>query len=541
MSFIVSNLYTAFDWVINSSLKVSILIVAIFLIRKLMKGKTSPKLNHILWLIVMLRMIIPDIYQSGFNIYKYSSSFNKDMHAIEASYGKFNQIDINSIEYIANEVDSSYSNQTNSPLKGINIKSIFFFIWFIGVSLILGITLIINLNFLSKISRGNIIRKASVIDILDKCKEDMGVSKDILIIEADQVKSVGILGFFNPRILFPEGLISKLDDDNLRYVFLHELSHLKRKDIMTNWVISILTAFHWFNPIVWYGFYKMREDSEICCDSLVMTYLRKDEAINYGYTIIKLAENLSRKSIMPVSASIAGNKSQTKRRISMIKMFSKYPYKLSVTAILIIALSVTIAFVGAKDNTNSSVISSNEVVVYTTHSNELYKNGVSAMEVGKRLREGLEKEGFNCTFIEVPMHTKRENAFPTSKELIKNNVKDYSNKVLIDVHIDYGLFDVNQTISPDVELKEGIHIFLGKDNPNFNSNNEFAKLLLEELKEKNMKHEPIILVKQGNFNQNLSSKALGIQVGTSNATKKEIDEYLTALTSSLKKVIPNLR
>lgn len=91
-----------------------------------------------------------------------------------------------------------------------------------------------------------------------------------------------------PRLLIPYGIINKLSEEEKRYVFLHELAHLKRKDNLINWIMVLVQALHWFNPIVWYAFYKMREDCEVACDADVLSLLNPAEHKKYGETIINL-------------------------------------------------------------------------------------------------------------------------------------------------------------------------------------------------------------------------------------------------------------
>ncbi len=82
-------------------------------------------------------------------------------------------------------------------------------------------------------------------------------------------------------------IIENIDSDEFRYIVLHELSHLKRKDIFINWIVTLLQCIYWFNPIVLYGLFKMKQDCELACDTHVISYLESLEGIRYGDTLIK--------------------------------------------------------------------------------------------------------------------------------------------------------------------------------------------------------------------------------------------------------------
>ena len=41
-----------------------------------------------------------------------------------------------------------------------------------------------------------------------------------------------------------------------------------------------LLILNWFNPILWYAYYAMREDQEIACDNLALTFINPEEKLH---------------------------------------------------------------------------------------------------------------------------------------------------------------------------------------------------------------------------------------------------------------------
>ena len=78
-----------------------------------------------------------------------------------------------------------------------------------------------------------------------------------------------------------------------------------------------LILLNWFNPILWYAYFCMREDQELACDAYALTFIDKEEQIAYGHTIITLLEHYSYQ--VPSLANLSRNKRTLKRRIVMIK------------------------------------------------------------------------------------------------------------------------------------------------------------------------------------------------------------------------------
>jgi hypothetical protein len=140
--------------------------------------------------------------------------------------------------------------------------------------------------------------------------------------------------------LLPVGLTRSFSQEELRYVFLHELSHIKRRDILTGWLMTALQILHWFNPLVWLAFHRMRVDRELACDALALSYAKEEENQPYGRTIIKLLEGFGCSTWAPSMAGTVENKNQMKERISMIAKFRKTSHGPALAGVLFIALGL---------------------------------------------------------------------------------------------------------------------------------------------------------------------------------------------------------
>ena len=163
---------------------------------------------------------------------------------------------------------------------------------------------------------------APMMDLLEDCKEQMGVHAPVTLVETSQVGSPALFGFMRPRLLLPVGLTRTFSLAELRFIFLHELAHLKRYDILTAWVMAGLQVMHWFNPLVWLAFHRMRVDRELACDALALSYARENENQSYGRTIIKLLEGFGSSAWAPGMAGTLENQNQLRERIGMIAKFN---------------------------------------------------------------------------------------------------------------------------------------------------------------------------------------------------------------------------
>jgi len=78
------------------------------------------------------------------------------------------------------------------------------------------------------------------------------------------------IGFLRPAIVLPEWLLKETPAEELKYIVLHELAHLRRRDDWTNLAQQIVKALLFFLPSVWWIERKLALDREIACDDAVL-------------------------------------------------------------------------------------------------------------------------------------------------------------------------------------------------------------------------------------------------------------------------------
>jgi|GEM_PF-4838109 hypothetical protein len=80
------------------------------------------------------------------------------------------------------------------------------------------------------------------------------------------LQSPFLLGLWNPLIIFPEKLASKLSDEEIEAIFTHENSHLLWKDNLMQWIILFLQTLFWFIPFKNKWLRKAHFYREVGCD-----------------------------------------------------------------------------------------------------------------------------------------------------------------------------------------------------------------------------------------------------------------------------------
>jgi beta-lactamase regulating signal transducer with metallopeptidase domain len=306
-------------WIWRASWQASLVVILVALAQAVFHRQLNPKCRHGLWLLVVFRLLLPCSVQTELSIFNWVSGK-------WPAFSTYPSVDTNAHVVSGGVVitePASTDPTASLPKKPQTWWAIARWTW-LGGSMFLGAHLILSTWGLRRaIYRQRPITDGAVLDLLEDCKTEMAVRTPITLVETPRVDSPALLGFIRPRLLLPAGLARHFSQAELRYVFLHELGHLKRSDIPLNWLLSLLLIVHWFNPLVWYAFSRLRGDRELACDALALAHARESDREPYGQTIIKLLEHFNRPAVAPGLLGILETKNQIKQRIQMIAIFRR--------------------------------------------------------------------------------------------------------------------------------------------------------------------------------------------------------------------------
>ena len=103
---------------------------------------------------------------------------------------------------------------------------------------------------------------------------------------ADHIQSPFVWGLWRPRIYLP----SDLEGEEREYIILHERTHIARLDHLTRPLAWLALCIHWFNPLVWLAFYLSGHDMEMACDEAVLDRLGSEIRKDYCTSLVRFAE-----------------------------------------------------------------------------------------------------------------------------------------------------------------------------------------------------------------------------------------------------------
>ncbi|MGS0745807.1 M56 family metallopeptidase [Syntrophomonas erecta subsp. sporosyntropha] len=354
---------SVFNWVILSSLMGSILIFLILGLKFIFKNKMGANWQYYIWFLLLLRLIIPFTPESPLSMYNlikvgsFETILSEQVDSFVPANNPLSQAgDATSI--LGTDANTSLALKSAPVVTSdevINRRTILILLWMIGTILLAGYTVFINLKLWYQIKNDPKINNSSIIYTLEVCKSEMGIFHSIPLVTTNKIRTPALFGLINSTLLLPNSIIKNLTDDELKYIILHELAHWKRKDIIINWITVILQILHWFNPVIWYGFYRMHQDCELACDALVLSSLNPEKRKAYGHTIIRVLEMTFIPQWIPGTTRMLTGKSHIKRRIGMISNYKRGSLSISIAAVVIV---VVVGLIGCTNAQNADVLPS---------------------------------------------------------------------------------------------------------------------------------------------------------------------------------------
>ncbi len=107
-------------------------------------------------------------------------------------------------------------------------------------------------------------------EILRRVADRAGMHGRVKLMLSQDSMEPGIFGVWRPRLIWPEGLSKRLEDEHIAAIVAHELMHVRRRDNLTAMLHMAVEAVFWFHPMVWWMERRLMEERERACDEAVV-------------------------------------------------------------------------------------------------------------------------------------------------------------------------------------------------------------------------------------------------------------------------------
>lgn len=305
---------------LNHVITVSIVILAIILLRVILGNHISPTIRYGLWLLVVLKLLVPvTFFETGFSLNGLvedgiKTANNQPKSSVsETISDKENFVDevfssSTSLNRVFEDTDSAsgmvsdvaYVESDHSEMIS---KILFLGIWLSGAVVLAFVLIGSNLHLYLKIKKQRVLLQEPEIPL------------NVYLTECVRVPCM--FGGIRPSIYLTEECLA--DEEMKRHILTHEYVHYRQKDHLWAVIRSLCLVLYWYHPLVWVAVKLSGTDSELSCDWNTIKLLGEENRGTYGRTLIKIScENSKMKNPLMCATGISNDAKEVKKRLQIL-------------------------------------------------------------------------------------------------------------------------------------------------------------------------------------------------------------------------------
>jgi bla regulator protein blaR1 len=334
---IIDSLYDFSDWgtsfIVATTVSAALLSAVVCPINLLARRWLTAGQMSLLWGLVLLRLLVPIGPASALSFQNFFEGEGQRVRTAAASpttmESWMSSPRTTSYEDIASSkrIEVAVSDKTQVPsaqpaasteaeipgfvLLGYSLL----LVWSCGALFVVLTSIVKIWRFSRRVSHAPLCHDQRLLQVWRQSLAAAGVRREIPIVIFEGIRQPSIMGVLHPCLLLPPDL-EQWRNDQLNMIMLHELAHVRRFDVGINWVLLLVRALHWWNPIYWLAASRYSSLREQACDAFVLRRLRIDSRPGYGELLIALAARGVSSSLwrVRVPASILSIFSSVRRR-----------------------------------------------------------------------------------------------------------------------------------------------------------------------------------------------------------------------------------
>lgn len=308
--------------VLQASWQGSVGIVLLLGVRALAGKFLSGRWLYLLWMLVMVRLLLPG------GIFPASPASVPQPAVIARAQKSVDEMPAAGLS-AALAVAETVTQRGNMEIRTTKVirearplgwRQAVLIVWVSGAGL-LALYLICAAVWLDRrIRRGRRATPEAVEQWWKDCRERIPAG-GLVLMTSDAVKTPLLFGLMRPKLVLPYGQSGLLSRADWEHVFLHELTHHRRKDNWSNLLPLAALCLHWFNPLVWICQRAIRADRELATDEGVLGFLGEERREDYARTLLRVLTTGGDSRLLPGAIGIVESGAGMKRRFRRIVEF----------------------------------------------------------------------------------------------------------------------------------------------------------------------------------------------------------------------------
>ncbi|MBK7926261.1 MAG: hypothetical protein IPJ98_01860 [Bryobacterales bacterium] len=172
---------------------------------------------------------------------------------------------------------------------------------------------------------------------LERLRVLLRVGKRVGLVFTARVSAPAVTGWLRPVILMPLHMAG-LTPEQAELLLAHELAHVRRHDVLVNFLQRAVEAALFYHPAVWWLSARIRAEREHCCDDIAVSL--SGDPVLYARTLVALEESRAALPGLALAAN-GGDLASRIRRILGMREEASDPW----TPIAVTVLTLGVLFV----------------------------------------------------------------------------------------------------------------------------------------------------------------------------------------------------
>jgi len=270
---------TLFEWLLTATLRASALAAVILGIQFFLHHRLPAAWRYALWLPMLAVLVLPVLPEAPFGLLPQKAEQPAAVVLSEMPVTRPKTV------FESPAAPSMGSGTTPVVTAQLNYSAM---VWLTGFCVVLAAGAIGYRRNMHRIRSNASAPDRKLQAAIEEAAEKAGLKRAPQTLISPAVASPAVTGLVRPVLLLPTGFPKGFSAVEARLILLHEFTHLKRFDLPLNWLLCVLQAMHWFNPLLWFAFARMRADREAACDARVLSIDTTDRRSEYGGALLKL-------------------------------------------------------------------------------------------------------------------------------------------------------------------------------------------------------------------------------------------------------------
>lgn len=287
------------NWAVQTGVTVTLLIIGILIIRRPFTRLFGAGPTYALWSLPILRLFLPVIAIPENWLPARFRNTSETLSTLPPT--SLSNPDVTSVTPAAADTAALVADVMNWPLVALCLWLGLAAVWFV-------FQLIRQRRFIAEIRRASSSIEAALEQESRRAADVTGLSSLPDIRRADANIGPLVTGIIRPLIIVPQSFSEAYSLEQRHFALVHEMAHIKRRDLWAAFAALLFRAMNWFNPVVHYAVHKMRLDQEAACDAYVMARTGRSGGTPHGYaeTLLQAARtNGSNPSAAHLALSLA--------------------------------------------------------------------------------------------------------------------------------------------------------------------------------------------------------------------------------------------